>query len=570
MGVTDYKTDKGLASGGLHRLLQRQVNKFLNAKSVDITQLQDFISAVNDAYRGFEEDHKHLERTLEVSSNELFKANAELKETKQNLEKIVEERTKKLAESEILFRSLVETSYDLITILEPDGTFKYESPSVGRILGYDPAELFGNNCMDYIHPEDTNKVSATMQKLYETPGEAASQEFRFKNKDGEYIWLESIGKYVNDNSYVTGLVVNSRDITERYIAQEKINIQSRILDTISANMPISIYTLDKQGCFMSCKGTALAPVKYGKTTIIGHSIYDILPDKREEIEAALAGNVVHFTWSVMYNNNEYFFENFIFPDEVNADAALVGFALDVTKEKQHENKLKDYYESLERINGELDQYAYIVSHDLKAPLRAINNLSEWIEEELGDAVNDDAAKNFELMRGRIRRMEMLINGILEYSKAGRQRHAPEEFSINDMVSEIISAIAPSASYKFEVQQAMPVLIADRIKIEQVFSNYISNAIKYNDNPEPVIHVGYNDTPTHYHFYVKDNGPGIEADYHDKVFAIFQTLNARDKVESTGVGLAIVKKIVEEAGGTVWIESEPGHGAAFFFSLPKRH
>ena len=117
---------------------------------------------------------------------------------------------------------------------------------------------------------------------------------------------------------------------------------------------------------------------------------------------------------------------------------------------------------------------------------------------------------------------------------------------------------------------MPVITADRIKIEQVFSNYISNAIKYNDNSEPVIHVGYNDTPTHYHFYVKDNGPGIEAEYHDKVFAIFQTLNARDKVESTGVGLAIVKKIVEEAGGTVWIESAPGQGAAFFFSLPKRH
>lgn len=560
----------------MHRLLQRQVSKFLDEKKFDMTSLEGFITAINDAYLGFEEDHRQLERTLEVSSNELFKANAELRETKQNLEKIIEARTqeivaanKQLAKSEEIFRSLVETSYDMITILEADGTITYESPSAYRILGYEEVDLIGKNCMELIHPKDLNNVAIAIQEILENPGKTISQEFRFRKKDGEYLWLESVGKLVDENEFVTGIVVNSRDVTERHKAQEQMNMQSRILDSMAANMPISIYSLDSNGNFMSCIGKALSPIKENRDgSIISHCIYDIMPGKKNEIMAAYEGNVVHFTWSVTHNYNEYYFENFIFPDESNAEAALVGFAIDVTKDKQRENKLQDSYESLERINTELDQYAHIVSHDLKAPLRAISNLSLWIEEDLGPVVNDEAKKNFEMMRGRISRMEMLINGILEYSRAGRDHNKPEHLSTYTMVNDIVSVLSPSQDYQFEIQPDMPNLEADRLKMEQVFSNFISNAIKYNNNPNPVVKIGFKDSATRYVFFVQDNGPGIAPEYHEKVFAIFQTLNARDKVESTGVGLAIVKKIVEEAGGNVWIESEEGKGSTFFFSMPK--
>ncbi|UPT65271.1 MAG: PAS domain S-box protein [Sphingobacteriales bacterium JAD_PAG50586_3] len=560
----------------MHRLLQRQVSKFLDEKKFDMNSLEDFITAVNNAYQGFEEDHRQLERTLEVSSNELFKANAELRETKQNLEKIIEERTreivaanKQLAKSEEIFRSLVETSYDMITILEADGTITYESPSAYRILGYDEADLIGKNCMEFIHPKDLNNVAISIQEILQSPGKTVSQEFRFKKKNGEYLWLESVGKLVDENEFVTGIVVNSRDVTERHKVQEQMNMQSRILDSMAANMPISIYSLDDKGNFMSCIGKALSPIKENTDgTIISHSIYDIMHGKKDEIRAAYEGNVVHFTWSVTHNYNEYYFENFIFPDESNAEAALVGFAIDVTKDKQRENKLQESYDSLERINTELDQYAHIVSHDLKAPLRAINNLSTWIEEDLGEIVNEGAKKNFEMMRGRIHRMEMLINGILEYSRAGRQHSKPEVFNTYEMVKDIVSVLSPSEDYTFTIQSDMPEIESDRLKIEQVFSNFISNAIKYNHNPNPEIKIGFKDSDTRYTFFVQDNGPGIDAEYHEKIFVIFQTLNARDKVESTGVGLAIVKKIVEEAGGNVWIESEVGKGATFFFNVPK--
>jgi light-regulated signal transduction histidine kinase (bacteriophytochrome) len=137
-----------------------------------------------------------------------------------------------------------------------------------------------------------------------------------------------------------------------------------------------------------------------------------------------------------------------------------------------------------------------------------------------------------------------------------------------MVTETVNDLAPPANFKVEIQQDMPEITADRIKVEQVFSNFISNAIKYNNNPNPTLNIGYTEEADQHVFYVADNGPGIDPEYHEKVFVIFQTLQARDKVESTGVGLAIVKKIIEDAGGKVWLESEVGQGSTFYFSLPK--
>ena len=566
MGLKDYSVNKdGFKNKKLHRLLQRQINT-LNNVSINNREFENFIDAVNNAYIGFEEDHMFLEHTLEISSNELFKANEDLINTKKNLEVIVEERTRKLADSETLFRTLIESSYDIITIVDKDGAFKYESPSVKRTLGYTPEELIDNKYLDYIHPEDLSIVSDAIKNSFINHGEVLTLEYRFKKKHGNYIWIESTGKYINDNNYIAGLVLNSRDINERYLTQEKIKLQSYLLDTIAANMPISIYTIDKKGCILSINGSALDIAVCDTGSIIGTNVYNIFIDKQEEIDIAIAGGVVNFKNTIV-KNQEYFFETFIFPADSSTDVALIAFTIDITKEKLQENNIKAYYDNLERINKELDQYAYIVSHDLKAPLRAIRSLSEFIEDELGELITDEVAKDFELMRGRVRRMELLINGILEYSKAGRQINNSQLFSVNDLISDIITTIAPSSLYSFDIQAAMPVINADKIKIEQVFSNYISNAIKYNNNPNPIINIGYTKTETHYNFFVKDNGPGIDPDYHEKVFAIFQTINSKDNVESTGVGLAIVKKIVEEAGGNVWVESEPGYGSAFYFSLP---
>ena len=255
--------------------------------------------------------------------------------------------------------------------------------------------------------------------------------------------------------------------------------------------------------------------------------------------------------------------------ENNRVPHVKGIFQDISKEKAAERKLKEYTEDLERINKELDQFAYIVSHDLKAPLRAINNLSMWIEEDLEGKLEGDTKHQFNLLRGRVGRLEDLINGILSYSRAGRINVTPSRVDVGNLIKGILDMLSPPPQFAITVADKMPVIEAEKIALEQVFSNLISNAIKYNKNPEPTISISCADEGNFYKFGVTDNGAGIEPEYHEKIFVIFQTLEARDKVESTGVGLAIVKKIIEEKGGHVWVESEKGKGAAFYFTWPKQ-
>jgi light-regulated signal transduction histidine kinase (bacteriophytochrome) len=165
-------------------------------------------------------------------------------------------------------------------------------------------------------------------------------------------------------------------------------------------------------------------------------------------------------------------------------------------------------------------------------------------------------------------MEALINGILQYSRAGRMKAESVPIPMNAFIADIIANLSPPENFTVHVQEDLPVIEGEKVAIDQVFSNFISNAIKYNSNPNPTIKIGYEDRGIVHCFYVQDNGPGIEKQFHEKVFAIFQTLQARDTIESTGVGLAIVKKIIEEKGGNVWLESELGQGSTFFFTIPK--
>jgi len=255
-------------------------------------------------------------------------------------------------------------------------------------------------------------------------------------------------------------------------------------------------------------------------------------------------------------------------DENGRVRRIAGTIQDVTARAENESQMKAYSESLEKINRELDQFAYIVSHDLKAPLRAINNLSVWIEEDLEGKMDEGTTKNFELLRSRIKRMEALIEGILQYSRAGRVKAELHPIEVYDFVQDIVANLSPPSHFKVHVQEAMAVISMEKIAMEQVFANFISNAIKYNSSAEPEIRISYQENDSEHVFCVSDNGPGIEPEFHEKVFQIFQTLQSRDVMESTGVGLAIVKKIIEEKGGRVWLESEPGQGAYFYFSLPK--
>lgn len=223
---------------------------------------------------------------------------------------------------------------------------------------------------------------------------------------------------------------------------------------------------------------------------------------------------------------------------------------------------------LKKRNQELDSFAYVTSHDLKAPLRAIANLSEWIEEDLDEALTEDTRYQMNLLRSRVHRMEGLINGLLQYSRVGRIKTEPERVDVNILLGDIISSLEYPDEFRIEIEGEIPTLVTERVPLEQVFSNLISNSIKHHHRPDGRVKISGRDRGSFYEFTITDDGPGIEPKYHEKIFVIFQTLEARDKTENTGIGLSIVKKVVESQGGTISLESQLGRGTSFRFSWPK--
>jgi light-regulated signal transduction histidine kinase (bacteriophytochrome) len=226
-------------------------------------------------------------------------------------------------------------------------------------------------------------------------------------------------------------------------------------------------------------------------------------------------------------------------------------------------------QEVEKVNQELKDFAYIVSHDLKAPLRGIKTLAEWITTDYADKLDDNGKEQLNLLAGRVDRMHNLIDGILQYSRVGRVKEEKVVVNLNELVPEIIDMIAPPENITITTENELPTIECEQTRIMQVFQNLLSNAVKYMDKPQGQIKVGCVEVDDFWEFYVADNGPGIEEKYFEKIFQLFQTLAPRDESESTGIGLTVTKKIVELYKGKIWVKSKVGEGSTFFFTLPKQ-
>jgi light-regulated signal transduction histidine kinase (bacteriophytochrome) len=222
----------------------------------------------------------------------------------------------------------------------------------------------------------------------------------------------------------------------------------------------------------------------------------------------------------------------------------------------------------ERHAEELEQFAYVTSHDLKAPLRGIANLAAWLEEDLRGKLTETTREQLGLLHDRVQRMNALIEGLLEYSRIGKAAQSMASVDTGELLAEIIDSLSPPDGFTIDVTANMPTLYTDRLHLYQVFSNLISNSIKHRKDEQGHTAVTVQERGEYYEFTVADNGPGIAPEYHDRIFMMFQTLAVHDYGSNTGIGLALVKKIVQEHGGSITLESAEGNGATFRFTWPK--
>jgi len=270
------------------------------------------------------------------------------------------------------------------------------------------------------------------------------------------------------------------------------------------------------------------------------------------------------------------FERYSKPQFVgDAIAGRVWCFRDVTDSvRAHQEQLRlvqqfeETNQQLQRVNKELGEFAYVVSHDLKAPLRGIKALAGWIATDYADCLPDEGTEQLDLLLNRVDRMHDLIDGILRYSRLGRMKEEKTEIDLNALLPEIIDMLGDPQNITISIANELPTMVFERTRIIQVFENLLSNAVKYMDKPQGQIRVGCADRGEIWEFYVADNGPGIEERYFERIFQMFQTLSPRDDVESTGIGLTLVKKTIEMYGGRIWVKSQRGAGSTFLFTLPK--
>jgi PAS domain S-box-containing protein len=412
-------------------------------------------------------------------------------------------------------------------------------------------------------------------------------------------WLLNYYPLLDRDDQVLGLNVMVQEITEHKRSEQALkNSQERLKLALEASQ-LGMWYWDLERDVLSWDKQCKALFGLSPETQMSYQVFleALHPEDRKRVDQAVNQSIHDQTrynieyrtlwlddtvhWIAARGHCTY--------DDAGRAIWMMGVALDITERKRSEAALLESEERyrqrveeldrlthelsrttdhLERRNSELDQFAYAVSHDLKAPLRAINNLSTWIEEDLQDKLDEETASQMALLRKRVCRMEQMIDGLLDYSRVGRMAMVPEQVVVRELLTEVIDALSPPSSFTIELSSDLPVLMTERLWLQQVFSNLIGNAIKHHDRLDGHIWVDVQKKGKFYQFAVSDDGPGIEPAYHQKVFVIFQTLQARDKTESTGIGLSLVKSIVENKGGTVQIESTQNRGTTFLFSWPK--
>ncbi len=550
-----------------------------------VTLLTFVITLIRSRGRVLQSDEsKGLEKLVSERTSALSELNQRLQleiESRKQAEKEVSKREKR-------FRALIENISDGIVLNDENTIVLYQSPSVTRILGYTFEERQQKPVLNYVHEDDKPSFLKLYDELASQPGKPLHFQFRFRHKNGHYIWLEGVVTNLLHDRNVNGYVANYRDISERKAAEESLRQERYLLRTLIDNIPDYIYIKDtslrhivNNKANVQLIGAATEAETIGKT-VMDYFDKEIAEQFMEADRKVLSSGkpVLDVEEKIVGHNNEirWLLTSKIPLIEQNDVVGLIGISRDITEQKNAETVLKELNNSLAHqasklaaSNAELERFAYVASHDLQEPLRMVRSFLQLLKKKCADQFDEESHQYVDFAVEGAERMKQLITDLLEYSRVGVVQERLDTVDMNETVLrtlETLRDIIGITGATIKVGE-LPAVLGVRAQLGQVMQNLLSNAIKYRGQAAPEIVIGGVEEPTHWKFYVSDNGMGIDPRFFDKIFVIFQRLHNESETKGTGIGLAICKKIVESHGGKIWVESTPEVGSTFHFTISKR-
>jgi PAS domain S-box-containing protein len=485
-----------------------------------------------------------------------------------------------LRESEERFRLTFELAGSGIAHVDMDGRFLRVNPSLCDLLGYAEPELIGRSVKEVSHPDDRDRTDVERDRMRAGLTRSFEMEKRYVRKDGRVVWVDLTATVVRD---LHGRPVHDiaifDDITERKKLDDALRDKTEVLQLgqSAAHMIILDYDvrrdhmewsdspewlrgpLPASGHYPVFKDQVHAEDRARFVEARAHSIATLKPASVEFRVVRTDGRVL---WVLARQK--------VMPGESGTAARMLVAMIDITERKEAEAELRRAHDELARSNAELEQFAYVASHDLQEPLRMVSSYTQLLGRRYGDRLDGDAQEFMGYIVDGATRMKQLIEDLLAYSRVGTRgremKRMPVDAALRRALLNLRGAVEEAgASVSYD---NLPEVTGDEMQLAQLFQNLIGNALKFRSASVPRIHVSCVQKEREHEFAVRDNGIGIDPQYFERIFMVFQRLHTKAEYPGTGIGLAICKKVVERHGGRLWVDSRPGEGATFHFTLPR--
>ena len=526
-----------------------------------------------------------FEYSRERNREELRKAQGELEEkvtertaellvTNEQLKRQIEER-KRAEEALELTQFSVNCSADPIVWIRQDGRLIDLNEAFCRCVGYSREELISMHVHD-IDPEYSVEAWPEFWERLKRAGTLKYESY-YHTKEGQILPVEISSNFLKykDREYHCSFV---RDMTSHRHAEEGLRASEERFRTLVETVPDVIFSLSTGGILTSLNPAFEKVTGWSRDEWVGKSFHTMVhPDDLAQATGhllnALAGKMSPiFEIRIRSKSGRYLTGEFIGAPHIKDGNVIemIGFARDITDRKMAEEVLKEKTEKLARSNRELEEFTYVASHDLQEPLRMVTNFAQLLAKRYKGRLDSDADDFINFAVDGALRMWKLINDLLAYSRVGAQRESFEAINCEAILQQSLDNLKATVeeSAAEVTHDFLPTVMADGLQLDQLFQNLIGNAIKFRGDERPRIHVSASRNDSRWTFSVRDNGIGIAPEYAERIFIIFQRLHGRQEYPGTGIGLAVCKKIVEQHGGRIWVESDPrkGKGATFYFTL----